>query len=137
MPVFGTLLELGNGKKYETNINTNMGKNNNSDTNPIMNANKNNTDNESETRILTQEEVDEQIRNYIAPFTGKLEYLTQLTQGMCTAHRSHLSPRASTKASSSAAVPSPDIVRSINLVLPQFFFQKYSFFYIQKYKDVI
>ena len=35
----------------------------------------------SETHILTPEEVNEQIKNYIAPFTRQVEDLIKLTQG--------------------------------------------------------
>ena len=79
--------ELRNGKKHETATNSDKNENNRSETNPIMSAHGNNTDKGSETRILTQEEVDEQIRNYIAPLIRQLEDLTWLVQKMSTAHR--------------------------------------------------
>ena len=74
-----------------------------------MNTHENHTDNKSQTRFLTQEEVDKQIRYYIAPLTRQLQDLARLIQRMSTAHRPNLSPRAGTALSSSAAGPSPDI----------------------------
>ena len=65
--------ELRNGKKHETATKSDKNENNRSETNPVMSAHGNNTDKGSETRILTQEEVDEQIRNYIAPSIRQLE----------------------------------------------------------------
>ena len=72
-----------------------------------MSSREINADNESEAGILTQEEVDEQIRNYIAPLTIQLEEFIRFIQGMSTAHRLNLSPRAGTSASFSAAGPAP------------------------------
>ena len=63
---------------------------------------------EYETRILTQEEVNEQIKNYSAIVTRQLEDLTRMIQGMSTSHWPNFSPRAGISASSSAAGPSPD-----------------------------
>ena len=82
MPVFDTIVELWNGKKYKTATNINMKKSNSSETSPIMSAHENNVRNDSEARILTHKEVDEQIRNYIAPLTTQAEDLTWLTQGV-------------------------------------------------------
>ena len=63
MLVFDAIPELGNGKKYDTATNFNMSESNSVETNSIMGAPENITDEESETCILTQEEVEEQIRN--------------------------------------------------------------------------
>ena len=52
-----------------------MTETNNSETNDFLNAHRGETDSGSETHILTQEEVDEQIKNYRSNF--KLEgYIT-------------------------------------------------------------
>ena len=106
MPAFDTVRESRSEKKYETATNTNLSESNSSETKPIMNAHLDDIKNESEARIPTQEEVDEQIRNVINPLNKQLEDLTQLTQGMSTAHRPDLV--LGTSASFSAAGPSPD-----------------------------
>ena len=61
-----------------------MSENNSLEASPIMSAHENITDTESETRILAQEAVVEQIGNYIAPLTRQLDDLTWLMQGMST-----------------------------------------------------
>ena len=53
-----------------------------------MRAHENKTDNESETHIPTQQEVDQQITNYIGSFTRQLPDLTWLFLDMSSAHRS-------------------------------------------------
>ena len=63
---------------------------------------------ESEARILTQEEVDEHIKIFIAPVTRQLEDLTRLIQVSSTAHRPNLFRRTGIRVSFSAAGPSPD-----------------------------
>ena len=79
-----------------------MSGSHNSETHTIMNAHENGVNNKPEALILTQKEVDEQIRNCIAPLTKQLEDLTRPIQGMSTAHRPSLSPRAGTTALFSA-----------------------------------
>ena len=71
-------------------------------------AHKDNVYIESKARILTQEEVNEQIRKYIALLIKQLEEYTRLIHGMSTAHRPNLSSRAVTISSFSAAGTSPD-----------------------------
>ena len=56
-----------------------------------MSAHESNTNTDSETRILAEIEVDEQIRNYIAPSARQLEDLTRLIRTMLTARRSNIS----------------------------------------------
>ena len=72
-----------------------------------MSTHESNTDIESKTRILTQEEIDEQCRNYIA-----LEEAGRRTDSAgsrnSNSHRPNLSQRAGTSASSAAAGPSLD-----------------------------
>ena len=108
MPVFNTFQKLGNGWKYETFANIRMSEKDSSESNPFKSAHQSNTDTDSETRILTQGEVDDQIRNYIAPLTRQLEKLIRLIQEMSTAHRPNRSPKAGTSANFSAAGPSPN-----------------------------
>ena len=108
IPVFDTIRELTISKNNETTTNTSMSENKSSETNYFMSAHGNNTGNKSETRILFQEEVDEQIRNYIALLTRQPEVLTRLSQGMSTAHRPNLSPRVGTSASPCTTDPSFD-----------------------------
>ena len=63
-----------------------------SETSNLLNTRRGNTDSASEARILTQEEVDEQIKTYNAPLTKQLEDLTQLLQGMSSAYQTNLFP---------------------------------------------
>ena len=63
MPAFDTARELKNVKKYDTANNTIMNENITSEA--IMSAHKGSSNNESKARILTQE-IDKQIKNYVA-----------------------------------------------------------------------
>ena len=76
------LRELGVGKRYGTITDTRKSENNNSEAGPIISAHENNTATESKTRILTQKEVDEQIRHY-----RHFVDLIQLIRAMSIAHR--------------------------------------------------
>ena len=67
MAAFETVGELGSGKNFDTAPIINMGENSSSETSPIMRTYEDNLDNESEARMFTPEEFDEQIRNYVAP----------------------------------------------------------------------
>ena len=98
-----TLKELRTVEKYETN--------------PILKAYGSNTNTESETRILTQEDIDEQIRNYIVPLTRQQKDLTRLSQGMSTAHRRKLYPRVGTSANSSTIDHLPDNLQDSALLM--------------------
>ena len=110
MSVLHTLQALRNSKKYEMIANIRMSENDGSQTNALPKTNASNAAFASETGILTQKEVDEQITNYIAPMTRQLENLTRLILDMSTAHRKNLSPRAGTSGNSSTAGPSPNLV---------------------------
>ena len=57
-----SIRELRNGKKYNTAISISM-----SESNFVMSAPEGNVGEEFEMPTLTQEEIDEQIRTYIAP----------------------------------------------------------------------
>ena len=59
--------QLRNGKKYGTATRISMSEC--SESSPIMNALERNLNEESESRILKQEEVDQKIRSHIAPLT--------------------------------------------------------------------
>ena len=85
-----------------------MSANYSSETNHIMSAHENNFDNESETRILTQDKMEEQMGNYMAPLTRQLEDLNRLIKGMFTVQRQNVSLKASTSASFRAAGSLPD-----------------------------
>ena len=70
MPVFDTLQDLRNGKKYETIANTRLHEHGSSENLALLSSHWGDADSKSRTRILIQEEVDEQIKNYIAPWLG-------------------------------------------------------------------
>ena len=53
-----------------------MRKNNGPEGNSAMNSNDTHKNEESEIRTLTQEEINEQIKSFIAPFTRQLKNLT-------------------------------------------------------------
>ena len=72
MPVSEATRKLKNGRKYETATSSNMSESINSETNYDMIAREISTDDESDERILTQEEVDEEIKNSIPPLTRQL-----------------------------------------------------------------
>ena len=63
----------------------------------LLSTNSRNTVSKSETRILTEEKVEEQIKFHIAPLTRPPEDMTRLIQGMPSVYRQNLSPCASTK----------------------------------------
>ena len=92
-----------------------MSEDKNSESNPIMSAKKIKTDSESGARILTQKEVDEQVKNYVASLTKQLEDLTRLIQGMSAARAP--SPRAGACTCISATDLSFDIVFFIKAIL--------------------
>ena len=69
MPVFNTHRELKNGRSYDRLANNKLTETSGSKTTDLQKAHSGNTDSECEARILAQEEVDEQIKTYIAPLT--------------------------------------------------------------------
>ena len=75
-----------------------MSESKSSEINPIMSAHENYVRKKSEARILTQEKIDEQIKNYIALLTRRLEDLIWLIQRMSTAHRPNFFARAGVSA---------------------------------------
>ena len=75
--------------------------------------------NESEgTKIsaITQEEIDEQIRNFIAPLMGQLEDLTWPFQGMTAATHFKIYPMTGNYARCRAARKQPDTCASLSQV---------------------
>ena len=106
--VFASIRKLRNGKKYDTASNTIKSENSNSEGNPAMNSRGTNKNEDPEVHAITQEEVDEQIKNFIATLTRKLWDLTRLVQGMTTASHANYDPRAGTIASCSAPGYQPD-----------------------------
>ena len=76
MPVFKSIREIRNCKRYQTVANRRKSGDNKPETCPIMSLHQRNTDTECEKLILTQQEVDKLIKNYIAPFTKQLEEMT-------------------------------------------------------------
>ena len=72
----------------------------------FQNAHKNNS--ESEAYILTQVQVDEQIKNSIAPVNKQLYDLTPLIQGMTQFQQQSLTPTAINNARSATAGTSSD-----------------------------
>ena len=58
----------------------------------FLNVHRSNSDFEFEPHFLTQEAVDEQTDNYIAPLTKQVEALTQLIQRMPPVYQVNLPP---------------------------------------------
>ena len=73
MRVFDTVREMRIGRNYDADNDMNLSENNSSESSRITSAHGDNINNKSEARLLTQEEVDEQIRNYIAPMNKRLQ----------------------------------------------------------------
>ena len=96
MLVSDTIRVLRNGKKYETATITIMSENSSSGKNDDV-------DSESETRIPTQEDVNEQMRSCIVPLTKQLEDWIRLVQKMSSAHQPNIYRRAGITACFSAA----------------------------------
>ena len=66
MTVFVTILESGKENRHQTATKPKTRQINSSEAHPLMNANEGNTDDESETRIFTQEEADEQMGSHMS-----------------------------------------------------------------------
>ena len=76
--------ELRNGERYYTSIERSLSDNGSIEENVTGNLSKNVEGGVSEIQTLTQEAVNEQVREFIAPLTRQLEELTRLLQGMVT-----------------------------------------------------
>ena len=90
-----------------------MSENYSTKSSPIINAPKHNVEDEPEVHVLTQKEVNQQIRNYIAPLTKQLENLSGFTQGMTTDQHPTSHPRAATSASFSVPGYQPDMLKRV------------------------
>ena len=88
----------------------NKNKNNRFETKLIISAHEIGTRNESEAPILLKEEVNNEIRKYIARLSKQLRELTRLIQGKPRAHRPNVPSKAGTSAKFSAAGPSPNMM---------------------------
>ena len=82
---------------------------NNSEISGLLKAHRDDVDSDSNVRILTQEEVKEKIKSYIAPLTKQLEDLTWLIQGMLSVHQANPFPMVSAIAYTSTVYTSYDI----------------------------
>ena len=87
-----------------------MNESNSTEGSPIKTAPERNVDDEPQVHDLTQEEVNEQIRNRNAPLTKQLEEFIRLFQSMSTAQHAASYPRAGTSVSFSAVGYPPDKV---------------------------
>ena len=90
---FDSYRELRSGERYNTNAVHTVSDNGSVEDNRADNSSKNTEEEVPETRILTQEAVNEQIKGFIAPPARQLEELTQLVQGMVTTPHSSHCPR--------------------------------------------
>ena len=86
--------ELKNGKRYNTNPESEMSENGNVEINRLNNSSENAEEEFSEIHTLTQEAVNEQIKGFIAPLTRQLEELSRLVQGMLTTSYPSYYPRS-------------------------------------------
>ena len=103
MQSFDSLSHFRNGKKKDTAISIKMRETNSTEGSPIMNTLERNVEDEPQVLVLTQEAVNEQIRNHIAPLTKHLQDLIRLIKAMKTAQHPTSNPSAATSASFSAA----------------------------------
>ena len=68
MQSFDWVRELRNRKKQNTAISISTSESNSSESDHIMSAPEGNANDKLETRILTQQEVDERIKSYVTPW---------------------------------------------------------------------
>ena len=108
MQAFDCIRELKNGKRYDTTSNRVMSKTSVSEASPAMNPPETKEIEGPEVSAITQDEVDEKIKSFIAPLTRQLEDLTPLVRGMTTASHPNNYPSTGTSASSLVVVH-PDI----------------------------
>ena len=80
MESFDSIRKLRNVKRYNTITDTTLSENSCSEDNPVVNSHETNENESPETRAFTQEEVNEKIKTFIAPFTRQLEDLTRIVQ---------------------------------------------------------
>ena len=87
---------------------------------PIKNAQERNIDEESAARILTQDEVNEEIKGCIVPLTKQVENLTWLIQGIPSVQQTNANPKVGTKLVLAQPVVSPTTVnrKELPFVLP-------------------
>ena len=84
MQPFDLMRQLEKEKKCDTMLSIEKSEGSITENRPMMNAQERNVEDEPEVHILTEEEVNYQIRNHVAPLTKQLEDLTRLIQGMAT-----------------------------------------------------
>ena len=97
MPVFKTHREFKKDINYDTLANSRMTEANSIKARGLLSTNSRNTVSKSEARILTKENVEEQIKFHIAPLTRHPKDMTRLIQGMPSVYQQNLSQCASTK----------------------------------------
>ena len=85
MPVLSTKGQLTNGQRCDIFKHSRITEINNTENNDLQNAPVINSDSESETHMLTQEAINEQIKNYVALLTEQLQDLTQVMEGITQA----------------------------------------------------
>ena len=85
MQSFDSIQQLKNGKKYDTANGKKISENSYVESSPITNLRERNVEDEPEVHVLTQEELNAQIRNHIGPLSSQLEELTRLIQDKTTA----------------------------------------------------
>ena len=85
-----------------------VSENKGSESHSAMNSQEFNENEEPEFHTLTQEEVNEQIKSFVAPLTRQVEVLIHLVQGLSVASHPKHYPRADTDTSYNAHGYSPD-----------------------------
>ena len=111
MQAFDSTRKLRNGKRYNAAKSKTMSKNSRSEGSLAVDSLEINENESPKIRTLTQE-VNEQIKSFVAALTRRLKDLTQLVQGMSIASHPNHYPRADTNASYSAHGYPPDWVTS-------------------------
>ena len=106
MQSFDSILQVKNGKNNNNALSIVISEWKSSESSLIMNAAECNVEDESEAWIVIQEEVNEQIKKYIAALAKQLEDLTRLIPGMSTAQQPNNYPKAGASSCFSAAVTS-------------------------------
>ena len=85
-----------------------MSENNGPEGNSAINSHETGENEEPEIHTLTQKEVNEHIKSFIAPLTRQLKYLTRLVEGLSVASHPNHYPLAETDAGYNAHEYSPD-----------------------------
>ena len=111
---FDSYRELRNGKRYNTNSGQTVSEKSSTEDNRAGNSSENIEEEVPEIGTLTQEAVNEQIKEFSNPLTRRLEEMTRLVQGMVKKPHSNHYPRTDYSTIFGAVIYQPDTARLDN-----------------------